>query len=363
MRRAVRLALLTVASIGASTLILTAAPLAIAADEEAERDAQARFEEGLARAKGGDFDAARISFTQAYAVLRRPRILWNLALSEEKTGHVLDALAHFKSVARNPSADEADRTGAQAHVAALYGQTAHIEVRAPAGAPVTIDGGAVIGTAPLADVLDVAPGRHVVEARLAQGPAAVVVQPAAGEVVSASFLSPTSESGAASPTTTASPAPETVKGPSAVAATNAAAPTAPDTASTHGSSDAPRNIVVATVGGVAAAALVFGIYFDVTSTHDANAANGLRSKVGTTGCSAPMGTAVAMCSELANDVSSRNSNAGLATGMYVTAAALAVAGVVTWFAWPKGESSHGSSARISPMLGPGLAGLSAGMTF
>jgi hypothetical protein len=362
MRRAVRLALLTVASIGASTLILTAAPLAMAADEEAERDAQARFEEGLARAKGGDFDAARISFTQAYAVLRRPRILWNLALSEEKTGHVLDALTHFKSVARDPSADEADRTGAQTHVAALYGQTAHIEVRAPAGAPVTIDGGPVIGTAPLADVLDVAPGRHVVEARLAQGPAAVVVQPAAGEVVAASFLSPTPESAAASPTTTASPAPGTVKGAGAVATTNAAAPAA-DTATVHGSSDAPRNIVVATAGGVAVAALVFGIYFDVTSTHDANAANGLRSQVGTTGCSAPMGTAVAMCAELANDVSSRNSNAGLATGMYVTAAALAVAGVVTWFVWPKGESSHGSSARISPMLGPGLAGLSAGMTF
>jgi hypothetical protein len=31
--------------------------------------------------------------------------------------------------------------------------------------------------------------------------------------------------------------------------------------------------------------------------------------------------------------------------------------------WPKGESSHGGSARISPMLGPGLVGLSAGMTF
>jgi len=145
MRRAVRLALLTLAS----TLTVVAAPRARAADEGAERDAQARFEEGLGRAKSGDFDAARISFTQAYAVLRRPRILWNLALSEEKTGHVLDALAHFKSVAGDPSADEGDRTGAQTHVAALYGQTAHIEVRAPAGAPVTVDGGPVVGTAPL----------------------------------------------------------------------------------------------------------------------------------------------------------------------------------------------------------------------
>jgi|SRR5580658_274872 hypothetical protein len=357
MRRAVRLALLTVAS----TLTLAVAPLVLAADEGPERDAQARFEEGLGRAKGGDFDAARISFTQAYAVLRRPRILWNLALSEEKTGHVLDALTHFKSVARDPSADEADRTGAQTHVAALYGQTAHIEVRAPAGAPVTIDGGPVIGTAPLADVLDVAPGRHVVEARLAQGPAAVVVQPAAGEVVAASFLAPTPESAAASPTPPASPAEGTGKTAGAAASTSSA-PTA-DTANAHGPSDAARNIVVATVGGVAVAALVFGIYFGATSSSDANTANGLRSHLGTMGCVAPTGTAVAMCSQLADDVSSENRNAGLSTGMYVAAGALAVAGVVTWLVWPKSESRHGNSARIAPILGPGLAGLSAGMTF
>jgi hypothetical protein len=358
MRRAVRLALLTLAS----TLTVVAAPRAHAADEGAERDAQARFEEGLGRAKSGDFDAARISFTQAYAVLRRPRILWNLALSEEKTGHVLDALAHFKSVAGDPSADEADRTGAQTHVAALYGQTAHIEVRAPAGAPVTVDGGPVVGTAPLGDVLDVAPGRHVIEARLPQGPAAIVVQPAAGEVVAASFWPTAPESPAPSPSHAASAAvgPGKSAGPSA--GTSAAAPAA-STANEPASSDTPRNIVVATAGGLAVAALVFGIYFGATSNSDANAAKGLRSQLGTMGCVAPMGTAVAMCSALADDVSSENRNAGLSTGMYVAAGALAVAGVVTWFVWPKSESAHRTEARVLPVLGPGVAGLSAAMTF
>ncbi len=358
MRRAVRLALLTLGS----TLTVVAAPRAHAADEGAERDAQARFEEGLGRAKSGDFDAARISFTQAYAVLRRPRILWNHALSEEKTGHVLDALAHFKSVAGDPSADESDRTGAQTHVAALYGQTGHIEVRAPAGAPVTLDGGPVIGTAPLGDVLDVAPGRHVIEARLPQGPAAVVVQPAAGEVVAASFLPTTPETPAPSPNPAANTAGGSGKSAGASGGTNASAP-ASDTASAHTSSDTPRNVVVATAGGLAVAALVFGIYFGATSSSDANTAKGLRSQLGTMGCVAPMGTAVAMCSQLADEVSSENRNAGLSTGMYVAAGALAVAGVVTWLVWPKSEPAHGSAARVLPMLGPGVAGLSAAMTF
>jgi hypothetical protein len=329
MRRAVRLALLTVAS----TL---AAPLALAADEGAERDAQARFEEGLQRAKGGDFDAARISFMQAYAVLRRPRILWNMALSEEKTGRTLDALAHFKSVARDPSASESDRGGAQSHVATLYAQTGHIEVRAPAGTPITVDGGPIVGTTPLSEVLDVAPGRHVVEARLAQGPSFAVVEPASGEVASASFLPP--ELGSA-------PAP-------AVAPTFAPAPAA---APAPGGSDAARIIVVSAVGGVAVAAAVFGIYFGLTSNHEASTANGLRGQVGTSGCSSGMTSTT--CSQLADAVSSENRNAGLSTGMYVTAGALAVAAAVTWFAWPKGRKDP-DSVRVVPILGPGVAGLS-----
>ena len=51
----------------------------------AEREAQARFEEGLARVKANNFEGARMSFTQAYAVLRKPAILWNLALSEDSS--------------------------------------------------------------------------------------------------------------------------------------------------------------------------------------------------------------------------------------------------------------------------------------
>jgi len=357
MRRAVRLALLTVA-------LFVVAPRAYAADEGAERDAQARFEEGLQRAKGGDFDAARISFTQAYAVLRRPRILWNLALSEEKTGHTLDALGHFKSVARDPAASDADRSGAQTHVAALYGQTGHIEVRAPASAPIAIDGGPVVGTTPLAEVLDVAPGRHVVEARLAQGSSAVVVEAAAGEVVAASFGAPAALVNA--------PVPETRAGTSTSTGTGTGTSTRDEHVHEHehehaGTSTgtgtgAPRIIVVAAAGGVAVAAAIFGVYFGVTSSSDANTANGLRAQLGPSGCSAPAPGTSAMCSQLDDAVKSENRNAGLSTGMYVTAGALAGAALVTWLVWPQ-EGKGRDAAHLSPILGPGVAGLSASFGF
>src|ERR1700730_14420850 len=94
MRRALRCAML------AGALAVAVPSVARADDPAAEREAQARFEEGIARVKTGNFEGARISFLQAHAVLHKPYILWNLALAEEKTGNVLDALGHFKQFVR-----------------------------------------------------------------------------------------------------------------------------------------------------------------------------------------------------------------------------------------------------------------------
>jgi hypothetical protein len=230
---------------------------------------------------------------------------------------------------------------------------------------VTVDSGPVIGTAPLADVLDVAPGRHVVQVRLAQGPSVVVVEPATGEVVVASFLPTTPEGPAPSTTATASPGIGTAKS-AGLETSNKASPGTHAEANAH-ASDAPRIIVVSAVGGLAAAAVVLGVYFGTTSKNDGNTANGLVAQLGnSSSCSAPTGPQIATCSQLADARSSENRNSALSTGMYATAAALAVGGAITWFVWPKGDAAHGTAAgaaRLSPMLGPGLAGLSAGMTF
>ena len=64
-------------------LLVAASPSARAADDKATREAEARFAEGLSRVKRQDYEAARLSFEQAYAVLHRPLILWNLALAVE----------------------------------------------------------------------------------------------------------------------------------------------------------------------------------------------------------------------------------------------------------------------------------------
>src|SRR5208283_5846242 len=90
--------------------------VARAEDSVLEREAQARFEEGVARVKAGNIEGARVSFAQAYAVLHKTTILWNLALAEEKTGHALEALAHFKELARGAQSGGDDRGNAEKHI-------------------------------------------------------------------------------------------------------------------------------------------------------------------------------------------------------------------------------------------------------
>src|SRR6202041_336316 len=70
----------------------------------------------------------------------------------------------------------------------LMARTAHIEVLAPAGAQVTLDGIAQ-GVAPLADTVDVDPGKHHIEVRNGAAPAkSVDADAVVGQIAHVSFL-------------------------------------------------------------------------------------------------------------------------------------------------------------------------------
>src|SRR6202041_2594651 len=101
--------------------VLAALALAVPAraDDTARRDAEARFEEGLGRGRAHDLAAALQFFRQAAALMRKPEIVWNLALVEEKTNHPVDALSHFKEYLRLAPAADPDRPRAQKHIDAL----------------------------------------------------------------------------------------------------------------------------------------------------------------------------------------------------------------------------------------------------
>jgi len=350
MRRAVRWTM--IATLAGGTAM---APASARAADKSTREAEARFQEGLARVKNHDFEAARLSFAQAYTVLHRPQILWNLALAEEKTGHVVEALQHFRGVADDAGAG-ADRANAQRHVDALMALTGHIEVKAPPGAQVTVDGSTSL-TAPLAAAIDVVPGRHVVDADVAVGPRSIPIEVAEGQVARVNFVPQE---------TTAPPAPVAAPlqaSPASAASVNAHGPEAPqdDRTAPADSSSGARLAMTASLGGAAVVAFGLGIYFGLHSRSEASSVNTFVGTYPSSYCSAPSATAGATCAQWNDAYQAQNRDAVISDVAYVTGGVLTAAAIATWFFWPR--SSHGSGAWVLPEAGPSSAGLRGGASF
>src|SRR4051794_11903223 len=100
MRRHVLLACLTVALASVPAL-----PGVARADDAAVAEAKQRFDEGLELADAGKHEPARLKFQQAYSVFKAPAVLYNLARSEQLTGHELEALEHFRLFLRVGATD------------------------------------------------------------------------------------------------------------------------------------------------------------------------------------------------------------------------------------------------------------------
>ena len=93
----------------------TPAP-AFAQGLSAQEEASARFQTGLKYYDAHDFESARLAFTQAYAVLQKPSILLNLALSELYSNHPVAAIGHFEQYIADASTPPDKRAKAKKHL-------------------------------------------------------------------------------------------------------------------------------------------------------------------------------------------------------------------------------------------------------
>jgi hypothetical protein len=185
-----------------------------ATDESTTNMARARFKEGVAFYDKGEFEQARASFLQAYALKKHPAVLLNLAWSCVKSGHALEAARYFKQfLAEGEHITDKQRADANDGLKQARAKLAEVDVSAPQGAEVTVDG-EHIGMAPLSEPVLVEAGSHAIRVRSPDGATdQQTVTVLAGEKTTARFAH-----AAASPTPAPSPAP---------APTPAAAPTAP----------------------------------------------------------------------------------------------------------------------------------------
>lgn len=329
------------------------------ADEATEvREAKKRFGEGLDRARAADFEAARLKFLQAYAIIKSPDILWNLALAEEKTKRDVDAIRHFRIYLHDSRIKEDDRVSAQKHIATLATTTGHLEISASMGASITVDVTYAAGTAPLGDPVDVEPGKHHVTARGTDGTYEQDVNVEAGKTVRVAFVASGS---AGTPTAPVSSSAQPPTAPATSASATGAAPTStaggvvetpPDSgATTGGTFWTTRNVVVIAlgVGAVAAAGVGVGFFLGASSQDDKVTS----LKAANPNCA---GSASSGCGDLAAAADARASDRNVGTAFVIGGGLLGVGAVATFLLWPKSAPRTGG-AMVVPMVAPGAAGL------
>jgi hypothetical protein len=173
------------------------------ADDQAATDmARERFKEGVRYYDSGQYEKARASFLQAYALKAHPSVLLNLAQSELLSGHEAEAAAHFSEfLASAPDAKPEETAAAQKGFDEAKAKVGEVPVTVDvAGAEVFVDGTSV-GKAPLPRPLYLAPGTHSLEARSGENKATAEVTATAGA------SSPTSLTVKPPPPPPAAPAP------------------------------------------------------------------------------------------------------------------------------------------------------------
>jgi hypothetical protein len=318
--------------------------VALAQPDTARRDAEARFREGLTRVQSGDFEAARLAFVQAYAVLKSADVLWNLALSELKSNHPLEALGHFEEYVRDARTSEPDRAKARRYVDELHARVGRVAVDAPAGLTVVVDGHVLPQLTPLPEPIDVAPGEHFVEARLGDRTRMLRVEAPAGSVVAIRFRADELASAAnGAPTKAAGSNATPVVAPSSSRAPEVEPPP-------EGPRDqTARYVVSGVLVGAGVVALGGAIGFALGASGSKSDAEKILAGAPDSAC---VGSTSVDCAALGDARRSQAREGDWALGLGVTSGVLVVGGVATFLLWP--HASGGATAgklRLTPMFG------------
>jgi len=291
------------------------------ADDAAVAEAQQRFQEGLDLADAGKHEPARLKFQQAWAVFKSPAVLYNLARTEQLTGHELEALKHFRQFVKVSQTDakitDAMREKARQNTEELARKLGQISVEAPAAARVTVDGKPVES---IADPVPVRPGSHKVEATFEGKSKTVSVDCSAGLIVKAKiefeagFTEPPGEGHKTMPT---------------------------------------GKWLVPTIMGVAGPA---GIGLGVGMAASSNSAKDDSELLRSPGLCAPNGDAT-KCAQYDAKRDDASSAATISYVGHIAGGVLLAGAAVTYFLWPmKREHDRPGTATIKPAIGFGSVG-------
>lgn len=304
----------------AALMLVSLAAAAQGADELARKNALQRFDEGVVLVDKGQYEEARLKFVQAYAVIQKPALLFNLAVTETKTNHAPSAAAHFRKLLKDSSTPVNLRTKAEKLMSELGPTLARIVVRAPNGADVSIDG-LIVGRAPLEDPIDVLPGAHDVGIRLEDRHMETrrEARPGEEQQIELSFVE-------AAPSSTATIG-------------DAGAP--PPKGNDESVRPTTGYVVPIVIGGVGLASIATGAGLALAS-------QGAHADAVTAGTSCASQNADA-CTRAASAKSRADTFAAVGVGGYIVGGVLVATSLITFFLWPK--SIVHVDAAISPTGG------------
>jgi hypothetical protein len=321
----------------------------------AQDEANARFQTGLKYYDNHDFESARLAFKQAYAVLQKPSILVNLALSELYSNHPLDAIVHFEEYMKDPSTPPDKRDKSKKHLEEAMKKTAHLQIRTSTDAQVTVDGRPV--APPYTAAIHVMPGAHSVEARLAAKTKSANVDPKAGDTVPIDL---TFEGEPATPPPV-EPVPNNTTSPSSG---NPPPGTEPPPIAATPSPSAARWIVPVALGVAALGSAAVGFVFAQQNQSSLDDAEALRRSGPSNICadrSSPQ------CQSYESKLDDASSQATISTIGYVASGVFLAGAIATFVFWPKpiasSTKSSASNFTITPLLTPSSSGAFASITF
>jgi hypothetical protein len=362
-----------------------APPAAFAQTDATTADARERFKEGVRYYEAGQYERARASFLQAYALKKHPDVLFNLANSCLKSGHPRDAERYFSQWLNDgDGVTPQKRADAEKGRDEARSKLGRIDLVAPAGTPVTVDGEAATAGASVY----VEPGAHVVKFRTGDGTdQSTSIAVLAGQSRTASYgksATPAPPPVETTPTTppptdgtTPPPPDETTPPPS-----DSSTPPAPEAKSGHSKIlTAPDNVVPVFVFlGVAVVGFGVGIGAGVVAKSSAQSSattvansiesyldshSSIKSEAGAYPCSSTNANVTknigAACAQLNTNNSRVNTDAAVGNVGVAVGIAGVVAAAIYWGVATRSDESKSSASsrlpRVTPVIGPNLNGL------
>ena len=312
------------------------------ADDEV---ANALLREGAELFKHEDYEGARGAFARAYELEPRPATLFNLALSELNAGHPVEAVAHWREYVTHPGEPPAKLASVRTKwLPRAEAQTARLDVFAPAGAQVFVDGVAQEPATPAPGApnpsrtsIAIAVGEHEVSARQGTVSETQHVTARGGELVELHLQRVPD-----------APAPPPADERAASADERAPSATRP----AH-----PERFAVVVLGSAALAAAGLGVGFDVAAQSQAGDAQAARNAIAAgspwtnrecTGASASS----RLCTQLKSAVDANRQDWTLAAIAYASAGVLGLASLTTWMVW----KPRAGALAARPTLGARGAG-------